>query len=65
MNSVFLLFVIFISNTGYEEMNQASDMQFASAASCQAELEHYQNTKNIIYFCGDADLYFNEKQTFY
>lgn len=65
MKPIFLIYVLFMGQNGYEEMNQASDMQFASASACQAELEHYANTQNLYFFCGDAELYFNKQQTFY
>ena len=65
MKSIFLMFMIFVDSNGYESVETASDMQFSSAVSCQAELEHYANTKNVYYFCGDADLYVNQKQVFF
>ena len=65
MKAVYLLFVIFTGDSGHEELVRANDMMFGSVAACQAELEHYQNTKNMTYFCGDADLYVSKKQVFY
>lgn len=65
MKTVFLLFVVFTGNAGHQEMVQASDMQFSNPRDCKAELEHYENTKNMYFFCGDAELYFNKQQVFY
>lgn len=61
----FLLFVVIHLGDGYEQLDKASDMQFSSMAECQAELNHYKDTDEVKFFCGEADLYFNKEQVFY
>lgn len=62
MKTIYLLFVVFIDNEGYETMQRVNDAKYHSMFECHVVKSHYKESENIKFFCGDETKYFNKEQ---
>mgnify|MGYP001381303836 CR=1 FL=1 len=65
MKTIYLLFVVFIDQQGYESMQSVSDAKYDSILECKAAKSYYKESDNIKFFCGDETKYFSKHQKFY
>lgn len=65
MKTIYLLFVVFIDQQGYETMQRVNDVRYESMLTCHAAKNHYKQSDNIKFFCGDETKYLNSQQKFY
>lgn len=65
MKTIYLLFVVFIDQQGYETMQRVNDAKYDSMLACHVAKSYYNESDNIKFFCGDETKYFNKQQTFY
>lgn len=65
MKTIYLLFVVFIDQQGYETMQRANDAKYDSMLNCHVAKSHYKESDNIKFFCGDETKYFNKQQKLY
>lgn len=65
MKTIYLLFVVFIDQQGYETMQRVNDAKYDSILECHVDKSNYKESDNIKFFCGDETKYFNKHQTFY
>lgn len=61
MKTIYLLFVVFIDQQGYETMQRVNDAKYDSVIACHADKSHYKENDNIKFFCGDESKYFNKQ----
>ena len=62
MKTVYLLFVVFIDNEGFETMQRVNDVKYNSMFECRIAKSYHKETNNIKFFCGDETKYFNKEQ---
>lgn len=60
MNTIFFLFVVTLSNNGYETMTRVNDVNYQSKAKCEIALKRTKVKSNQKLFCGEDYLYFNK-----
>lgn len=65
MKTIYLLFVVFIDNEGYETMKRVNDHRYSSMMECHIAKSYHKETDNIKFFCGDETMYFNKQQKLY
>lgn len=65
MKTIYLLFVVFIDQQGYETMQRVNDVRYESMLTCHAAKSYYKESNNIKFFCGDETKYLNSQQKFY
>lgn len=65
MKAIYLLFVVFIDNEGYESMKRVNDHRYSSMMECYIEKSYHKETDNIRFFCGDETKFFNKQQKLY
>ena len=65
MKTIYLLFVVFIDQQGYESMRRVNDTKYASMLECNVAKSHYKESDNIKFFCGNETKYFNRQQKLY
>lgn len=62
MKTIYLLFVVFIDNEGYESMQRVNDAKYNSMFECRIAKSYHKETDNIKFFCGNETKYFNKQQ---
>lgn len=65
MKTIYLLFVVFIDQQGYETMQRVNDTKYKTLLECKVAKSQYKQSDNIKYFCGDETKYFNKQQKLY
>lgn len=64
--SYFILFVVLITNDGYESMDVVSGVKHKDRISCLAEKAHHNDLEGrIMFFCGEDTKYFNKRNKGY
>jgi len=65
MKAIYLLFVVFIDDEGYETMKRVNEAKYTSIFECHVAKSYHKENDSIKFFCGDETKYFNKQQKFY